>query len=248
MGDVIEEGDIYLFYRPRVDHERPRSLDDVQRLLMLLRPRPGGRLRLLVVGRKRLPAITEHERFWAYVDAVVRRPAELAEALGPRTYWTRTRGVRTQPPARPAGEGAYLIARHERHTHLAYALEQPGRGDEVERDLNVEPVASYVVAVRNPAVPAPPGLARFATGQPDLPPQLRQRFGDRRFAPLDPPTLLDRPGIQLLLIGAAHDVGAELGVDLNTEKERDTRASAFEELRAVARDRPPESLFAAEWR
>jgi hypothetical protein len=248
MADVIEDGDIYFFYRLRVDHQRPRSLDDVQRLLMVLRPWRDGRLRVLVVGRKRLPAITEHERFWAFVDAVVARPAELGEALGSRTYWTRTRGVRTQPPAWPAGDGAYLVARHGRHTHLAYALQQPGRVGEVLRDLNVEPMASYVVAVRNPAVPVPPALAGFATREPDLPPALRGRFGDLRFVPLDPAELLDYPGIQLLLIGAAHDVVAELGVDLSAERERAARASVFDELRVSAQDQPFEPLFAGDWR
>ena len=252
MADVIEDGDIFLFFRPRVDRERPRSLDDVQRLLMVLRPWQDGRLRLLVVGRKRLPAITEHERFWAYVDAVATRPQDLREELGSRTYWTRTRGVRTQPPARPAGEGAYLIARHDRHTHLAFALEQPagsGGSGEVQRDLNVEPAASYVVAVRNPAVPMPPAFrSRFATREPDVPPELRPRFGERRFVPLDPPELLDLPGIQLLLIGAAHDVSAELGVELSAERQRAARAAVFDELRACAKGQPPESLFAGEWR
>jgi hypothetical protein len=249
MADVIEDGDIFLFYRPRVDRERPRSLEDVQRLLMVLHPWRDGRLRLLVVGRKRLPAITEHERFWAYVDAVVARPQQLGDALGSRTYWTRTRGVRTQPPARPAGEGAYVIVRHDRHTHLAYALEQPGRSGQVQRDLNVEPAASYVVAVRNPAAPVPPAFrARFPSREPDLPPEFRVRFGERRFVPLDPAELLDLPGIQLLLIGAAHDVSAELGVDLSAEREGAARAAVFEDLRATARDRPLESLFAGEWR
>jgi hypothetical protein len=248
MADVLEDGDIYFFVRPRVDRERPRTLEDVQRLLVVLRPWPDGLLRLLVVGRKRLPEIAEHERFWSFVDIVARRPEDLRDAVGSRTYWTRTRGVRTQPAARPTGDGVYVVARHDAHTHLAYALTEPEREDQVRRDLNIEPVASYIAAVRNPAVPAPPQLAQIATRQPDLPPELAERFGDHRFIPLEPPELLDHPGMQLLLIGAARDVADELDVDLDTERERTTRSSVLDDLRLTAQDRPLMPLFPGDWR
>jgi hypothetical protein len=60
---------------------------------------------MLVVGRKWLPEITEHERSWWFVYKVVRRPEELRKALDRRTYRTSTRGERVQPPAgnRPPG-------------------------------------------------------------------------------------------------------------------------------------------------
>ena len=74
MAEVLEDGDIYFLYRPRVEDEHVESLDEVQRLLVVLHPWRGRqRFRLLVV-----------------------------------------------PPARPAAEGAYVIARHDDHTHLAY--------------------------------------------------------------------------------------------------------------------------------
>ena len=245
MADVLETGDIYFLVRPRVDRERPRSLDDVQRLLVVLRPRPEGLLRLLVVGRKRLPEITGHERFWSFVDTVGRRPEDLREAVGARTYWTRTRGVRTQPAARAAGDGAYVVARHDTHTHLAYALDEPaptrGPEDQLRRDLNIEPTASYIATVLNPAARAPARLARAATREPDLPADLMERFGDRRFVPLEPPELLDHAGIHLVLIGAALDVATELDLDLSTELERDTRTLDFDDVTSL--DPPAEALF-----
>src|SRR4051794_8043797 len=109
MADTLEDGDIYFLYRPRVGEERVASVDEVQRLLIVLHPRRGRRLRLLVVGAKRLPRISEHERAWCFVSLVAARPEELREALERRTSPTKTRGERTQPPARPAGEGAYVI-------------------------------------------------------------------------------------------------------------------------------------------
>jgi len=245
VAEVLETGDIHFLVRPRVDRERPRTLDDVQRLLVVLRPWPDGLLRLLVVGRKRLPEITGHERFWSFVDIVGRRPEDLREAVGSRTYWTRTRGVRTQPAARATGDGAYVVARHNTHTHLAYALDAPEaedqREDRLRRDLNIEPVASFIATVLNPAARVPARLARVATREPDLPPELMERFGDRRFVPLEPPELLDHAGIHLVLIGAARDVGTELDLDLNTALERDTRAPVFDDVTSVHAS--PEPLF-----
>lgn len=45
------------------------SVDDVQRLYILLQPlQPrGGKCRLLVVAKKRLPDTKRHERFFAFV-------------------------------------------------------------------------------------------------------------------------------------------------------------------------------------
>jgi hypothetical protein len=248
MAQILEEGDIYFFYRPKVDEERAKSLEDVQRLLVVLRPWGVERLRLLVVGRKRLPEITEHERFWWFVDLVARTPEELRESLGERTYETKTRGVRTQPPARPAGEGVYVIARHDGHTHMAYELEQPRQLGPVQRELRIELEASYVVSVKNPQVSAPPGVGRPAIGEPELPPELREQFRGRRFAPLDSTNFLDYPGAEIVLIGAAQDAAQELGVDLDAELEKAARSTIFDDLRIAGHDRPLEPLFGGDWR
>jgi hypothetical protein len=153
--------------------------------------------------------------------------------------------VRTQPAARATGDGAYVVARHNTHTHLAYALDAPEaedqREDRLRRDLNIEPVASFIATVLNPAARVPARLARVATREPDLPPELMERFGDRRFVPLEPPELLDHAGIHLVLIGAARDVATELDLDLNTALERDTRAPVFDDVTSVHAS--PEPLF-----
>ena len=248
MAEVLEDGDIYFLYRPRVAEDEVESLDQVQRLLVVLHPWSRQWLRLLVVGRKRLPDVQEHMRFWWFVFKVVRRPEELREALDRRAYQTKTRGQRTQRPARPAGEGAYVIARHDDHTHLAYALEQPRSPGRAQRDLNIEPQASYVVSVKNPHVPPPPGAGRPAVGDPDLPRDLLERFGTRRFIPLDPPDFLDHLGTEMVLIGAARDAAAELGVDLDAEVERAAQTTIFDDLRIGRQDRPIEPLITGEWR
>jgi hypothetical protein len=38
MGMVQEEGEIFFFYRPKVERERAVSMDDVQRMYMVLNP------------------------------------------------------------------------------------------------------------------------------------------------------------------------------------------------------------------
>jgi hypothetical protein len=241
MSKVLEDGDIYFLYRPRVEDEHVESLAEVQRLLMVLRPWRGrGRIRLLVVGRKQLPEIDERARFWAFVDVVVERPEQLHDALQPRRYATKTRGQRHQPAARPAAEGAYAITRHDDHTHLAYQLELPRRPGPPQQELHIEQEASYVVTVKKPEAPSPPRVG--------LPADLQRRFGTRRFAPLDPPTFLDQPGAEIVLIGAAHDASAELDIDLDAEVERAARNTIFEDLHIGREDRPTEPLFAGQWR
>lgn len=248
MSEVLEDGDIYFLYRPRVGEEHVASLTEVQRLLVVLHPWRGRRrLRLLVVGRKRLPEIDEHDRFWAFVDAVVSRPEELYDALRPHLYGTKTRGERYQPPARPTAEGAYCIARHDDHTHLAYQLELPGRPGPPQQELEIEPEASYIVTVKNPQAPSPPGVGLPGPGKAKLPADLQERFHGRRFAPLDPSRFLDHGGVELVLIGAAHDASAELGIDLDAEVERSARHTIFEDLRIGRAEQPASPLLTGQW-
>ncbi|MER6067104.1 hypothetical protein [Streptomyces sp. NPDC001792] len=131
-SDILERGDIYFVYRPRVEQEQAHDIEDVQRLFVILQPSGSDRSRRLVIGRKHLPRPDEHERFWGFVDEVASRPEPVAEDLQRRTYETRTQGKRTQPAARPAGEGRYAIVRHGSHTHLTYELEMPAQHAEDE--------------------------------------------------------------------------------------------------------------------
>jgi hypothetical protein len=246
VAEILEQGDIYFLYRPRVQYERVRSLADVQRLLVVLQPWPDNRLRLLTVVGKRLPSIPAHDRSWWFVDRAVSHPDELREVLGRRRYWTKTRGERVQPPARAVGVGGYAVFPHERHTHLAYRLDYPYRRGAPQRDLNIEFEASYVVAVKDPRVPLPPGVRRWAP-RPELPPDLLARFRGRRFVPLDP-VFLDHRGAELVVIGASHEAGAGLDLNLDTEVERAARRAFFDDLRAARGDRSADPLFAGEWR
>lgn len=244
-AELLERGDLWFFYMPRVRSrpdlpfeadERVLGLADVQRLYLVLRAR-GGAYRRLLIGRKRMPG-TDRQRFWAEVERVSEDPETALADLRRSEYETKTRGNRVQPPARLAGEGVYAIARHGSHAHLAYRLMQPLAPGEVQRALRILPEASYIAAVFNPEAPAKLGSRRAWEGP--LPPWARERFAGRKFAPLDP-DLLDIEGAELVLIGASEDVEAELGIRLEPERER-------LDLHLDPREHPTDPAIDGTWR
>lgn len=87
---LLERGDIYFLYRPRVDTEHVHGLKDVERFYILLKPWRPPRYRLIIIGRKRLPDPKEHNRFWGFVWRVFKDRAELNQELGAQEYVTET--------------------------------------------------------------------------------------------------------------------------------------------------------------
>src|SRR3977135_80403 len=109
---LLERGDIFFLYRPRVGLDEAHGLGDVERLYILLKPWQAQKFRLLIIGQKKLPDPNEHNRFWAFVWRVFKDREALNAELGETPHPPRTRGVRHVAAARPAGEGIYAIARH----------------------------------------------------------------------------------------------------------------------------------------
>jgi hypothetical protein len=248
VTEILERGDIFWFYRPRVGVEEVHDLGDVQRFFFILGPDGTSRYRRLVVGRKRMPDPASHEREWAFVAEVTEDPEELRDDIEPVRYETKTRGERVVGPARPAGEGRYVIAGHDDHTHFATALELPPEPGPVQRRLGITEQASYIVAVRNPDVDVPRGQGLPPERRADFPPELHERFRGRRFAALQPPSFLDHPGAEVVLIGATTDADRELGVELDAEQERLEEADVFAKLGLRPDDVPVEPLARGEWR
>lgn len=248
--DVLERGNIYFLYRPRVEEHHPEGSDDIQNLYVVLSPRGKKTYRSLIIGRERLPDpdAPGRQKHWGFVDAVYRDPKQLSEALREESYDTKTRGERHRPAARPAGEGVYEIVSHNGHTHLTYALELPDEPGEVQRELGIVPEASYVISVKNPDKPSPP-QAGVPRRDVSLPKKLMAVFRDRKFADADPPELLDHEGVEVLLVGASSDLGDELGSEL-PERARDEDASSadiFRDLRLHKSKHPVEPLFEGRW-
>lgn len=205
---ILEKGHIYFLYRPKVRVEEAESFDDVQRMFIILKPSDGGKCRLIIVGRKRLPDIGAKNRFWAFVDAVAGSVGEITRKFEAGEAGS-SGNAKTSQPVRPAGMGAYVIVEHNKHSHLAYSLQLPQEPGEVQEAFNIGEQGSFVLSIKNPEKPAPPGVGLGGSQKAEFPQDFQERFGGRRFIDANPPTLLDFEGAELLLIGASAEVAAE---------------------------------------
>lgn len=214
MVDIYEEGEIYFFYKTKLDSSSVESLGDIQRFYLLLFPDRSQRGRMFLVGKKRLPKIIKKDphastaKEWLMLDLVA-KPQTIVDYLRPTQYETRTRGTREQGEAIPAGQGRYALFSHAQHSELAYQLHQPKTVGAAQEQLALLPEASYVLSVRNPDVEVP----GFPASHPDYPEDLKKRFADKRWINVDEPRLLDYEGAQLLLIGA-HDTLDDIDISL----------------------------------
>jgi hypothetical protein len=249
MTKVLEGGDIFFAYRPKIDKQIAKSIDDVQRLYMILHPRGKPLYRLIIIGEKRLPSVNGggDRKTWGFVAKFAERANDVEDELDPERYETKTRGVRQVPAARPAGEGIYAIVSHERHTHLAYVLELPPEPGEVQGALNIVKEGSYIIAIKNPETPAAPGTGLDETRRARFPKNLLERFAARRFIPADPPDFLDYEWAEIILVGARKDIFAELGLELTPENETEATAEIFSDLKMERSLHPLKPLFEGKW-
>lgn len=244
-ADVLERGALYFFYRPRVERRAARGEADVQRFVVVLAPDERPLLRVVFVGRKRLPEPgRRRERNWAWVAKVASDPADVVPELRGYRYATKTRGERFQPPARPAGDGEYVLARHGDHTHLAYALVRPAEPGAVQRELGIHAVASYIVAVKNPEEPSPGRTGLTVEQTAFYPRELQEKFRNRRWAEAEP-AHLDREGAELLLVPAEEDPERALGIRLGPGDEG--TPDVFRALGLDRRSHPVAPLLRGDW-
>jgi hypothetical protein len=244
-GEMLEEGDIFFLYRPDVEEDSPSQLSDVQRFHLVLRPKGGGKVRLLVLGRKRMPDVEGHERAWGFVDKVAGSGKELERELREADYGTKSRGTRHQPAARPAGEGVYAVTLEDGQMHLAYSLELPQRPGQVQAAFGIKPEASYVLSVKNPEA-GQPRTAGLREHEADYPKRLQEAFRGRRFASEDV-RLLDREGAEFILIGARTNPQQAYGIEMRPEKEDYEHAEIIRRLRMARSRHPVEPLFEGTW-
>src|ERR671911_2035179 len=253
--DVLEYGDIYFFYRPKVGSEAVKGIDDVRRFFMVTAPeetttntkRSGEKekthskhYRLFIIGKKSLPEIRKSEarsseRFWARVGGIFERPEDLTKELLSDEF-------RKGDLARPVGEGKYAIVKHEDHSELAYILEMPKEPGEAQKELGIEKEASYVISVINPKKPTPQGYP--SADQPASYPEhiLNEFEGAENFVSLSKNLkYIDYQNSQIMLIGAREGRDAiknEIGIDINDEQETQQSADIFTKLK-VRKDQIP---------
>ncbi|MGQ9365284.1 hypothetical protein [Azospirillum sp. ST 5-10] len=237
--EIVERGDIYFVFRPKVEQDAPDGPDDVERFYIVLKPHGRSVFRLMVVGRKHLPEIDGHERTWGFVDRIARSSRDVAATFRAETYRTKTRGARHRPAARPAGEGMYAIARTDGDTHLVYALEQPEKPGPVQKAFNLRHDGAFALSVKNPEAGTLHGEAA------PYPKTVLRDFDGRRFA--EDPHLLDYEGAEFVLIGARGNPGSAYDIDFDAEEQQPGHADVVRALKLGRRDSPAEPLVTGNW-
>lgn len=252
-SQIIEQGDIFFFYRPKVGTEEVATTEDVQRFYMVISPKEKEvKYRLFILGRKQLPEVVEgkstsEERNWALNTLTTNNPEDIRKELMATEYETETKGKRRVAAAAPAGEGKYAIVKHDNHTELAYALELPEVPGSTQREFEIRKEASYIVSVKNPDITIP-GFRAFEKRKPEYPANIKEQFGDKRWINVEDPNLLNYENTQLLLIGARKkDVQDELGIDLNEERETENTAELFKDLKLRREQVPLKPLLWGEF-
>jgi hypothetical protein len=246
QSEILEQGDIFFFYRPKVRSEQVRGIEDIRRFFMVLAPEQEQGLgksiyRLFVIGKKSLPEIRESEarsseRYWARVGGIFEDPKELANELQSDEF-------RKGDAARPVGEGKYAIIRHSNHAELAYILELPKEPGEAQKELGIEKEASYIITVINPNKPAPKGYPS-AEESPTYPNSVLKEFlTGESFVPLSKNLkLIDYQNAQIILIGSREGrdvIKNEVAIEIEeNENQQQQTADIFTKLK-VQRDKVP---------
>src|SRR5919108_3138409 len=83
---IIEQGDVFFFYRPKVGAEEVEGVKDVQRFYMIPSPEHSNKYRLFLVGQKQLPEIVEgkstsEEKNWALNILTTSNPDDIHNEL-----------------------------------------------------------------------------------------------------------------------------------------------------------------------
>jgi len=230
-AQILEQGDIYFFYRPKKGAEEVKGIEDVRRFFMVIAPEESQLYRLFVIGKKSLPEIREtearaSERYWARVGGIFKDASELTKELSSDEF-------RRGDAARPVGEGKYAIVRHhQNHTELAYVLELPNEPGEAQKELGIEKEASYVISVINPKIPKQSNLPS-TDEPPKYPQEVLNEFNEtENFVSLSKDTkFIDFQNAQIILIGAREGrdvIKNEIGIEI---KEEQSSPDIFDKLK-----------------
>ena len=254
-SDILEEGDIYFFYRPKKDSSEVKDIDDIRRFFMVTssKKREGKKnndqkkqsqfYRLFVIGKKSLPEIRKSEaraseRYWARVGGVFENLTDLTNELFADEF-------RKGDAARPVGAGKYVIVKHQNHSEIAYVLETPTKPGEAQEELGIEKEASFIISVINPKNPAPQGLPS-SDESPKYPDKILAEFDENEnFVSLGSDTsLIDYLNSQVILIGAREGkdvIKRDLGIDIDEDKVNKD-SNVIKKLRLQNQDVPTKPL------
>jgi hypothetical protein len=260
IAEILEQGDIYFFYRPKKDVQEVKGVEDVRSFFMVTAPEKRSEMkgervaeencnsnnksepiyRLFVIGKKSLPEVRKtearaSERYWAKVGRIFTDANELTRELLSDEF-------RKGDAARPVGEGKYAIVKHhQNHTELAYILEMPTEPGEAQKELGIEKEASYIVSIINPRKPAASSVTdggKYPSTEeiPMYPEELLKEFGDNdTFVSLSRDIrFLDYQNAQVILTGARQGrdvIKKDIGIEILEEVETQQSADIFNKLR-----------------
>ena len=244
---ILEQGDIFFFFRPKVSAKDIKSIEDVRRFYMVLSPEEEQKIiddtnnndtspnekkiyRLFIIGKKSLPEIRKtearsSERFWAQVGGIFYDSKSLVENLTADEY-------RKGDAARPVGEGKYAIIEHQHHAELAFILEMPQEIGEAQKELGIQKEASYIITVINPYKPVSEGYTTAEAEPPKYPKDVQNYLTktEGKFIPLSQNlTLINYQNAQIILIGAREGkdvIKQEIGLDIETEEGKENLFSS----------------------
>jgi hypothetical protein len=248
--EILEYGNIYFFYRPKVRSEEVKGIEDIRRFFMITAPEEqvnnnddkhshdNNRIyRVFVIGKKALPSIRKtearaSERYWARVGGVFKDANELTRELLSDEF-------RKGDAARPVGEGKYAIVKYRNHAELAYILETPKEPREAQKELGIQKEASYVISVINPKKTRSPEEGYPSTEEPaKYPEEVLNEFNEtENFVSITKDTrLIDYKNAQIILIGAREGrdvIKNEIGIEIEVEDNQSQQLSSdiFSKLR-----------------
>jgi hypothetical protein len=101
--------------------------------------------------------------------------------------------------------------------------------------------------VIGPLLSSPPNVGLDPHEETRFPKSLQDKFGGRRFLPVDPPDFLDYDGAELMLIGASENPEKEFGIEFKPDREDEHRADIFR-IRKLPRELVREPLFEGKWK
>ncbi|EPQ26085.1 uncharacterized protein PFL1_06293 [Pseudozyma flocculosa PF-1] len=218
----------------------------------------------------------DSEATWATISSVGTDLDKLVDGMKESRYSTKTRGERVQPAARPAGRGHYVLSIKQtdppsnREVRLTYHVSHPSADDfgDVQSEIGIHPSSSVLLQMRNPTMP-PTGPDAPTAGLPKeqraklTDDEMQQTFGGdldsggNRYARPEDPMLLDREGVELLIIkrrnqekdglqGAGDEQAKALKDIADRDGKRLSEDEVLEELKLSTKDTEVEAL-SGEW-
>jgi hypothetical protein len=249
MIEELERGRVYFLYRPKVNLDRVGSLDDVDRVYLVLHPDDRSIYRLIALSGKTLPT-KGGDRLSAYVDRVAASGAEISREFRPDTARNELpRDLQMQhylAAIRPAGEGVYVLFRHDDHSLFSYVRELPAEAGDVQKALGILDQQVFRLTIRNPDL-APTQQPGLDDRSADFPADLAELFNGQSYLAADPPDFLNYEGAELQLVGLNVHAAEDFGIDADPEFEEPQSAEVFNDLHLSRREVPTAPLFNGRW-